>query len=222
MTVYGCITQYFVYSLSTCIECLLLTVMAFDRYLAICNPLRYSSIMNFRICNNLVLCSWLSGFIFMISLTVTVFSLQFCGSNIIDHIFCDLAPILQIASSDTSIVETEALFVTISLALFPFLIIIISYSCIFFTILRIPSVTGRQKAFSTCSSHLTSVNTYFGTLLTIYLTPSHGHSSNGNKILSLLYIIGTPLFNPIIYSLRNQEMKTCLETYIFFHRVKRC
>ncbi|OCT90877.1 hypothetical protein XELAEV_18019494mg, partial [Xenopus laevis] len=207
LTIYGCFTQFYIYTATGSVECLLLTIMAFDRHLAICNPLRYSTMMNFRICKYLALCAWLSGFLIMSSITLTIFQLELCGSNIIDHIFCDLAPILNMSSTDTFLVESEVFVVAIALSLLPFVFIVGSYTSIFCTIVKISSATGRQKAFYTCSSHLASVCCYFGTLFTIYLFPSQGRSVTVNKILSLLYTVVTPLLNPMIYSLRNQEMK---------------
>ncbi|XP_053320035.1 olfactory receptor 11A1-like [Spea bombifrons] len=218
MSIYGCFAQFYFYTSSGSIECLILTVMAVDRYLAICNPLRYSSVMDSRRCSQLVASAWLAGFLVMSVITVTTCNLQFCGSNIIDHLFCDLAPMLQIASADTLVIEMEAMVIAVGLSIFPFTLIIGSYVSIFCTILRIPSDTGRKKAFSTCSSHLASVCTYFGTLFIIYLAPPHGRSMKLNKILSLLYIVVTPLFNPIIYSLRNQEIKACISSYIVFYK----
>lgn len=212
----GCITQFYIYTSSGSAECLLLTVMAFDRYLAICNPLRYSSVMNFKTCSHLVVWAWLSGFIGMSIIILTISNLKFCGSNIVDHFFCDLEPILHLSSSDTSLVKMEVLVYAMLMGVLPFVLIIFSYVAIFWTIIRIPSGTGRQKAFSTCSSHLASVCTYFGTILIIYLVPPHEHSVEINKTLSLFHTVVTPLFNPIIYSLRNQEMQACFATFIFF------
>ncbi|XP_018415289.1 PREDICTED: olfactory receptor 10A7-like [Nanorana parkeri] len=213
MSFYGCITQFYLGTSVGSVECLLLTVMAYDRYLAICHPLRYSCLMNIKTQNLLALGSWLSGFMAMVILTVSICKLQFCGFNTIDHLFCDLAPILQLSSTDTYLVEMESLLLTIAFSLFPFMLILLSYITIVFTLVRISSRPGRQKSFSTCSSHLASVCTYFGTIFIIYLVPPQKHSIKLNKIVSLLYTIGTPLLNPIIYCLRNQEMKSCIKAY---------
>ncbi|XP_072006420.1 olfactory receptor 11A1-like [Engystomops pustulosus] len=210
ISLYGCIAQFYIYSSSGSAECLLLTVMALDRYLAICNPLRYSSIMNVKTCSQLVVWAWLSGFIGMCIIITAISNLQFCGQRIVDHFFCDLEPIFHLSSSDTSLVEMEVLMYAMVMGFLPFLLIILSYVVIGSTIIRIPSETGRQKAFSTCSSHLASVCTYFGTILILYLVPSHQRSVDVNKLLSLFYTVLTPLFNPIIYSLRNQEIQACL------------
>ncbi|KAE8620644.1 hypothetical protein XENTR_v10010402 [Xenopus tropicalis] len=215
MSMYGCFFQFYLYCSSGSVECLLLTVMAFDRYQAICNPLRYSSVMHSRACNCLVLGAWLFGFTIMSIITLTLLSNQSCSSKVIDHIFCDLGPILDLSVIDIHIIQNEALFIVITLGLFPFGLIIGSYGAIFCTILRIPTKTGRRKAFSTCSAHLVSVCTYFGTLFTIYLLPSAERSVQLNKVLSLLYIVVTPLFNPIIYSLRNQEMRASFGSYYY-------
>ncbi|MEE6514046.1 hypothetical protein FKM82_021989, partial [Ascaphus truei] len=201
MSVYACVTQLYLYSALGSVDCLLLTVMSYDRYLAICNPLHYNLVMTRRLQIHLVTWTWL-----------------FCGSNIIDHIFCDIAPILQLSSSNTFPVQMETFVIALSLGLLPFVIIIASYVCIFLAILRIPSSTGQQKAFSTCSSHLASVCTYFGTLITIYIIPFKGRSMKLNMALCLLYTVVTPLFNPFIYSLRNLEMKASLGTYMFVKR----
>ncbi|XP_018415290.1 PREDICTED: olfactory receptor 10AG1-like [Nanorana parkeri] len=211
MTFYGCITQLYVGSATGSAECLLLTVMAYDRHLAICNPLRYSSIMNINTRNHLVVWAWMTGYIILVTSTIIICNLQFCGLNIIDHLFCDLAPILQLSSSDTSVVEMEVFLILIILSVFPFVLIILSYGSIFYTILRISSKTGRQKTFSTCSSHLASVCMYFGTIFIIYLVPSQQNFIKINKMLSLLYTVVTPLLNPVIYSLRNKEMVECFK-----------
>ncbi|XP_075434328.1 olfactory receptor 5G9-like [Ascaphus truei] len=203
----GCITQFFFYGVSVATECLLLTVMSYDRYLAICHPLRYTSIMNIRLQYHLVFWSWFLEFAILLCMATQLGMLQFCGLNVIDHVFCDLAPLLELSCTDTSFLKLESAVFSIPITFYSFIFIIVTYVSIFLTILRIPSTSGRQKAFSTCSSHLTVVSSYYGALITIYQVPSRGHSVNLNKVLSLLYIVVTPLFNPIIYSLRSQEIR---------------
>ncbi|XP_075434032.1 olfactory receptor 5G9-like [Ascaphus truei] len=203
----GCITQFYFFAVSVITEIFLLAVMSYDRYLAICHPLRYTSIMEIRLQYHLVFWSWFLGFILSIIITTQLGMLQFCGPNVIDHVFCDLAPLLELSCMDTSFLKLEDLIFSVPITFSSFIFIIVTYVNIFLTILRIPSTSGRQKAFSTCSSHLTVVSLFYGTLITIYQVPSRGHSVNVNKVLSLLYLVLTPLFNPIIYSLRSQEIR---------------
>ncbi|KAM9313342.1 olfactory receptor 1M1-like [Gastrophryne carolinensis] len=211
-----CIAQFFFFSLLEGSECFLLTVMSYDRYLAICKPLHYSLIMNHRVSWFLVITSWaLSAFINLID-TVTLSTLQFCGPNVIDHYFCDLDPILQISCSDTTIVRLEVTLISSVFVFIPFFLIIVSYIYIAITIFKISSTTGRQKAFSTCSSHLSIVAIFYGTLLCVYLVPDNGQSGNITKFLSLLYTVVTPLMNPIIYSLRNKDLKKSARNF-FVH-----
>ncbi|XP_075433432.1 olfactory receptor 6B1-like [Ascaphus truei] len=210
MSVFGCISQFHFFACSVITQCLLLTVMSYDRYVAICHPLRYTTIMDFKLRLQLVIWSWLIGFLVALLLILQISQLQFCVPNVIDHFFCDLAPLLKHSCSDTSFLEIEGFVLSIIVDFLPFAFIIATYVCIFHTILRIPSTTGRQKAFSTCSSHITVVFTYYGSLITIYVVPSIYQPFNINNVLSLLYTVVTPFFNPIIYSLRNQEIGAAL------------
>ncbi|XP_075434284.1 olfactory receptor 6X1-like [Ascaphus truei] len=209
-----CIFQFYIYGSSIGAECLLLTVMSFDRYVAINNPLRYHSIMDFQLCLILGVLSWVLCWMISSTTVLLICQLQFCDSNIIDHFFCDFAPLLKISCSDTSFLLIDAYIASILVVVFPFVFITVTYVCIFLTILRMPSTTGRQKAFSTCSSHLMVVCTYYGTMIVLYMVPFTGQSLEVNKFISLLNTVATPLLNPIIYSLRNQEIRTALRKYV--------
>ncbi|XP_075434288.1 olfactory receptor 11A1-like [Ascaphus truei] len=210
----GCITQFDIFGVSVATESFLLTVMSYDRYLAICHPLHYTSIMDFRLQYHLVFWSWFLGFTIFLILTTQIGMLQFCGPNVIDHVFCDLAPLLELSCMDTSFLKLEQVVLSVPITFFSFIFIIVTYVRIFLTIRKIPSTCGRKKAFSTCSSHLSVVSLFYGTLITIYQIPSRGQSVNLNKVLSLLYIVVTPLFNPIIYSLRSQEIREALRKLV--------
>ncbi|KAG8451405.1 hypothetical protein GDO86_003570 [Hymenochirus boettgeri] len=211
VSVSGCITQFYIFSVSTNAESIFLTVMSYDRYLAICNPLRYNAIMDFRFCLQVAIVSWAFSFISTLIVIIQICVLRFCGTNIIDHYYCDLMPLLEHSCSDVSFVKVQIFVFSIPIALFPFVFIILTYLRIALAILKIPSSTGKQKAFSTCSSHLIVVCTYYSTLITIYVIPSRGASQNLNKFLSLLYTVLTPLINPIIYTLRNKEIRSFIK-----------
>ncbi|KAM4749391.1 olfactory receptor 6M1-like [Rhinophrynus dorsalis] len=206
----GCFTQFYFFASMITAECFLLSVMSYERYLAICNPLRYSSVMNFQRCLHLVVCAWVVAFSLALNVIVRVLGLQFCGPNVIDHFFCDLAPIMELSCSDTTFVDRVNVLVGFPTSFLPLMFIIATYFYIFHTILRIPSTTGRQKAFYTCSSHLTVVSIYYGTLIAAYLFDSKENSLNLKKFLSFLYTVVTPFLNPIIYSLRNKDIKSVL------------
>ncbi|KAM8972577.1 olfactory receptor 11H7-like [Pelodytes ibericus] len=209
----GCFTQFFFHGVSVSTECFLLTVMSYDRYLAICDPLHYISIMNAAFQYSSVTCSWMMSFILAIITLILTYQLDFCGPNVINHFFCDFSPVLELSCSDTTALGIFMLLITFPMILLPFVLIIATYTCISLTIIKIPSISGRQKAFSTCSSHLAVVCTYYGSMFTIYMIPSRGHSLTINRFLSLVYIVFTPLLNPVIYSLRNQEIRASLVRY---------
>ncbi|KAM4038688.1 olfactory receptor 1468-like [Anomaloglossus baeobatrachus] len=203
----GCLTQFYCFSATESIECLLLTMMSYDRYQAICNPLHYNSVMTVRFCVQSIFLSWLFVFLVILMISVTMSYLLFCGPNVIDHFFCDFDPILALSCSDTLLVKMESRLIAVPLVICPFLVIIVSYIYIIVTILKIPSVTRRQKTFSTCSSHLAVVFLYYGSLISIYLSPN---MNNAKKFLSLFYNVVTPLINPMIYSFRNKDIKRAL------------
>ncbi|KAM9659485.1 olfactory receptor 10AG1-like [Trichechus inunguis] len=185
-------------------ECLLLAVMAYDRYVAICKPLHYPLVMNHRVCIQLVTGRWTIGIPVMIEHTYQIFSLPFCGSKQINHFFCDILPILRLACGDTFINEMLFYVLVVLFGMVPFLLILGSYSKIISIILKLPSATSRAKAFSTCSSHLMVVVVFFGSSIITNLRPNTRHSEGTDKVISLFYTILIPMFNPMIYSLRNK------------------
>nr|XP_042710922.1 olfactory receptor 11A1-like [Chrysemys picta bellii] len=211
ISVTGCIVQFYWFGFLVTAECSLLAVMSYDRYLAICNPLHYAIRMNGRFCMQLVAGSWLSSFIILTTLISFMSQLAFCGHNEIDHFFCDLTPVIKLSCSNTSLVSLVTLIFSSIDTVPPFLLTLISYVCIISTILRIPSTTGKQKAFSTCSSHLIVVTLFYGTLITVYMLPNTGALKAPNKVFSVFYTVLTPLINPLIYSLRNKEVKEALK-----------
>ncbi|XP_069618787.1 olfactory receptor 11L1-like [Ranitomeya imitator] len=200
----GCLIQFYFFSTSETLETLLLTMMSYDRYQAICHPLHYTSVMTLTFCVKAVLSCWVMMIAVILALSIAMSYLWFCGPNVIDHFFCDLDPILELSCSDTFFMKIEDMILAVPLGLCPFTVIIISYAYIIITILKIPSETGRKKTFSTCSSHLVVVSLYYGSLLSIYLFPN---TENIKKIFSMFYTVITPLLNPIIYSLSNRDIK---------------
>ncbi|XP_077329861.1 olfactory receptor 11L1-like [Lithobates pipiens] len=206
----GCITQLYFFVLSETFECLLLTVMSYDRYLAICYPLHYVSIMSQVLCITFVFVAWLLSSSLTSFIIHGVCSLEFCGPNTIDQFFCDFYPLMKLSCSDTSIVRMESTLLCTAVVVLPFFLIVLSYIYIALTILKISSISGRLKSFSTCSSHLTVVSIFYGTLISMYVLPSEGQSQMVSKILSLLYTVFTPFINPFIYSLRNKDIKNAL------------
>ncbi|XP_040197867.1 olfactory receptor 11L1-like [Rana temporaria] len=220
MSLMGCFSQFYVFGGLESSECFILTIMAYDRYMAICYPLRYSLMMSFPTCLKSVLCSWLLSFIFILVTTLMLSTLEFCGPNVIDHFFCDFAPIIELSCSETSAVQMEVVLLSIPVMVFPLIIIIVSYGCIVMAILRLSSNIDRWKTFSTCSSHLTVVCIFYGTLITIYILPPKGLSLSISKVVSILYTMVTPMLNPLIYSLKNKDIKDAVKhfAHIWAHR----
>uniref|UniRef100_F6V827 Olfactory receptor n=1 Tax=Monodelphis domestica TaxID=13616 RepID=F6V827_MONDO len=208
----GCITQTFFFHVFGAIEMFLLTIMAYDRYLAIYRPLHYVTIMNRRICAILVGMAWLGGFLHSIAQIVFVFHLPFCGPNVIDHYFCDVLPLLELACTDTFFIGLLIVANGGSLSMVSFIILLISYSVILFH-LRGHSKEERRKALSTCASHVIVVILFFGPCAIIYLRPSTTNSMD--KMVAIFYTVITPLLNPFIYSLRNAEVKNSMRKLWF-------
>ncbi|OCT90998.1 olfactory receptor 1468 [Xenopus laevis] len=213
----GCITQFSFFSVPESFECLLLAVMSYDRYVAICIPLRYSSIMSHRVCVTFILMAWTIGLSCVLLLSFNIAALQFCNQNIINHFFCDFFPVVELSCSSTFRAQMVATLMSVLVIISPFILIIVSYICIAHAILKIVSNTGRQKAFSTCSSHLAVVSIFYGTLVSLYMIPPRKESQNISKVLSLLYTVVTPLINPLIYSLRSTDIKEALYTQWALH-----
>ncbi|XP_040274585.1 olfactory receptor 1468-like [Bufo bufo] len=213
----GCMNQLFFFLTPEAFECFLLAVMSYDRYVAICNPLRYAPIMTNRFCINLITLCWLLDTFLSFIVTITSSKLNFCGSNIIDHLFCDLVPLLDLSCSDTFPVHLEIFVLGIPTVMVPTTIIVVSYTYIVISVLRIPSSTGRQKAFSTCSSHLIVVSIFYWTIFIVYVFPNSRQTRVTDKILSLLYTVFTPFINPVIYSLRNKDIKEAIQKVFHKH-----
>ncbi|KAM5234934.1 olfactory receptor 11G2-like [Ctenodactylus gundi] len=207
----GCFLQfYFFFSLGSA-ECFFLAVMAFDRYLAICRPLHYPTIMTRRLCINLAVSCWVLGFLwFLIPITI-ISQMSFCGSRIIDHFLCDPGPLLALTCTRSPVIELTSSTLSSLLLFIPFIFIIGSYALVLRAVLRVPSAAGRRKAFSTCASHLTVVSLFYGSVMVMYLSPTSEHEAGMQKIVTLFYSVGTPFINPVIYSLRNKDMKHALK-----------
>ncbi|NWS78432.1 OLF6 protein, partial [Crotophaga sulcirostris] len=207
----GCMTQLYLFSSLVCTECVLLAVMAYDRYVAICNPLRYQVIMTHHLCMQLATGSWLIGFLASLLKVFFISQLSFCGSNVINHFFCDISPLLNMSCDDRTVAEIVDFILALLILLVPLSVTIISYICIINTILHIPAAQSRKKAFSTCISHTTVVIIFFSAALFMYARPKKIDPFDLNKLVSAIYSIVTPILNPFIYCLRNQEIKVALK-----------
>ncbi|XP_040181145.1 olfactory receptor 6B1-like [Rana temporaria] len=213
----GCLAQLFFFVFLCAAECYLLATMAYDRYIAICMPLQYPVIMQEWYIWCLLLSSWSAGFCTPVYPIYLFYQMNFCGSNKIDHYFCDASPLLKLACGNIKTEELVDFFIAAFVLLSSLLVISISYICIAQTILKMPSSNGRQKAFSTCTSHLTVVCIFYGSLCFTYMRVTPDSISASDKLVSVLYLVITPLFNPIIYTLRNRDVKLSLQNVLANH-----
>ncbi|XP_046510477.1 olfactory receptor 11G2-like [Equus quagga] len=203
----GCFLQfYFFFSLGST-ECFFLAIMAFDRYLAICWPLHYPILMTRCLCTNLVVSCWILGFLWFLIPIIVISQISFCGSRIIDHFLCDPGPLLALTCTRAAAIELTSSILSSLLLFVPFLFIMVSYALVLTAVLRVPSAAGRRKAFSTCGSHLAVVSLFYGSVMVMYVSPTSEHEAGMQKIVTLFYSVVTPLLNPVIYSLRNKDMK---------------
>ncbi|XP_063152741.1 olfactory receptor 10AC1-like [Candoia aspera] len=203
----GCATQMHFFVALGGAECFLLAAMSYDRYVAICQPLRYMAVMNQAFCLQLVLICCLGGFVVSLGLTVAVFHLPFCSSHHVDHFFCDVPALLHLACTKSYTSELPLLAACTVLLLFPFLLILTSYTCISLAVMQIHDSAGRSKAFSTCASHLVVTLLHYGCATFMYVRPKSSYSPGRDKMVALVYTNITPLLYPLIYSLRNKEIK---------------
>ncbi|XP_008843125.1 olfactory receptor 1468-like [Nannospalax galili] len=206
----GCLTQMYFFLFFADLESFLLVAMAYDRYVAICSPLHYSSIMSPRLCACLVVLSWVLTTSHAMLHTLLLTRLSFCVNNVIPHFFCDLSALLKLACSDTRVNELVVFIMGGLVVVIPFLLIVVSYARIVSSILKIPSTRGIHKVFSTCGSHLSVVSLFYGTIIGLYLCPSANNSTVKETVMGMMYTVVTPMLNPFIYSLRNRDMKGAL------------
>ena len=206
----GCMAQLYFFMSLACTECVLLAAMAYDRYVAICWPLHYPVMMTTEFCVQLTISSWLSGSTVSLAKVYFISQVSFCGNNILNHFFCDVSPILKLACMDLSMAEMVDFVLDIIILVFPLSATVLSYAFIVSAILHIPSATGQRKAFSTCASHLMVVVIFYTAVIFMYVRPRAIASFNSNKLISAIYVVFTPMLNPIIYCLRNKEVKIAI------------
>ncbi|XP_006902324.1 PREDICTED: olfactory receptor 8J2-like [Elephantulus edwardii] len=211
---YCCAAQLGGFSVFIVAEILMLAAMAYDRYVAICNPLLYMVVMSPQMCLLLVSLTYLYSLTTALTVSSCVFSVSYCSSNIINHFYCDNVPLLALSYSDTYVPETAVFTFSGTNLLFSMIVVLVSYFNIAVTILRIQSSEGRRKAFSTCTSHVIAVTVFYGTLLFMYLQPRTNHSLDTDKLASVSYTLVIPMLNPFIYSLRNKDVKEALKRFM--------
>ncbi|XP_049746526.1 olfactory receptor 8K3-like [Elephas maximus indicus] len=207
---YFCATQLVFVIMFITTELFILSAMSYDRYVAICNPLRYTIIMSRGVCSVLVAIPYLYSTFFSVLVTIKIFSLSFCGYNIIRHFYCDSLPLLSLLCSDTHEIKLVILVLAVFDLISSLLIVLVSYTLVIVSIIKLSSAEGRHKAFSTCGSHLTVVVVFYGTLIFMYLQPKSSHSFDTDKVASIFYTLVVPMLNPLIYSLRNKNVKYAL------------
>lgn len=214
ISVAGCITQYHFFSLCAATEHFLLVTMAYDRYVAICHPLHYAGIMTNAFCMKLILSCWLISAVSLTIPALSVSELDFCGPNTIDHFFCEFNPLLKLSCTNTYVAEFIFNCLSWIIILGCLIFIAVSYINIIVAIIHIPSNYGKKKAFSTCASHLLVVGIFYGTVIFIYLRPTVGTPFHQNKVVSVFYIVVTPILNPIIYSFKNESLRIAAASLI--------
>ncbi|XP_016069425.1 PREDICTED: olfactory receptor 502-like [Miniopterus natalensis] len=207
---HGCATQLGSTAVFGAVECVLLAIMAYDRFVAIHKPLFYSTKMSTHVCIQFLIVAYVGSFLNACAFTICYYFLLFCGSNRVNHFFCDFAPLVELSCSESSIPAAVPSFTAGSIIVCTVFVIVVSYICILATVLNIRS-EGRHKAFSTCAAHLTAVSLYFGTTMFIYVMPKSSYTTDQNKVVSVFYMVVIPMLNPIIYSLRNKEIKGALK-----------
>ncbi|XP_036906982.1 olfactory receptor 1052-like [Sturnira hondurensis] len=205
-----CVVQMLFFGTFADVDCVMLSVMAYDRYVAICNPLLYTVTMSRRVCIQLVATAYTAGFMDLTIFTYFTTRLSFCNSSIINHFFCDFPPLLALSTSDRTTTEIVLTISCTCIVGSGVITVLLSYICIITTILRMKSATGRRKAFSTCASHITAVAIFYGTLLFMYFRPGSNYSMDMDKVASVFYAVVIPMLNPVIYSLRNKDVKGAL------------
>ncbi|XP_042761315.1 olfactory receptor 5B3-like [Panthera leo] len=210
----ACAAQMFFFVAFATVESYLLASMAYDRYAAVCRPLHYTTTMTIGVCACLAIGSYTCGFLNASIHTGDTFSLSFCMSNVIHHFFCDVPAVMVLSCSDRRVSELVLVYVVSFNSFFALMVILISYIFIFITILKMHSSTGYQKALSTCASHLSAVSIFYGTVIFMYLQPSSSHSMDTDKVASVFYTMVIPMLNPVVYSLRNKEVKSALRKVI--------
>ncbi|XP_007953011.1 olfactory receptor 2G2-like [Orycteropus afer afer] len=210
----GCVVQLYVSLALGSTECVLLAVMSYDRYVAICHPLHYTVLIHPHLCMILASITWLSGVATTLVQSTLTLQLSFCGHHQVDHFFCEVPVLIRLACVDTTFNEAELFVASILFLILPVSFILVSYGYIVQAVLRIKSTSGRQKAFGTCSSHIMVVFIFYGTIIFIYLQPAKSRSKDQGKFVSLFYTVVTPVLNPLIYTLRNKEVKGALKKFL--------
>ena len=206
----GCVIQLYVALGLGSTECVLLTVMAYDRFNAICRPLHYAVIMHPKLLQQLAALAWISGFVESTVQTILVFQLPLCSHHMVDDFMCEEPALIKIACVNTTFLENELSIASVLYVVIPLGLILVSYGCIVRSVLKIKSTEGRRKAFGTCGSHLIVVVLFFGTIISVYIQPKSKYTQNYSKFLTLFYTVVTPSLNPLIYTLRNKEAKWAL------------